>query len=266
MIFKMILPLLVLMGCSEAKENQFVVVVPSFNNSAWYQKNLDSIFSQTEPNYRVIYVDDQSSDGTADLVEAYVKEKGQEHRFTLIRNTKRVLSLANLYTAISLCDPLEIVVELDGDDWFPHPGVLSHLAKVYKDPNVWVTYGQFQYYPDNSPGWASEVPIEVIRNNGFREHTWSTTALRTFYATLFQRIKKEDLMCHGKFYAMAGDLAHMFPITEMAGEHILFIPDVLYIYNVSTQVNDGAIDPEYQQHLGLTIRDKEKYPRLNSLY
>jgi len=37
---------------------------------------------------------------------------------------------------------------------------------------------------------------------------------------------------------MAGDLAYMWPIVEMAGNHSRFISEVLYVYNVVTPLND----------------------------
>src|SRR3989304_2120498 len=55
------------------KEKHFVVIVPSYNNKDWYQKNLDSIFMQKYTNYHVVYIDDVSTDGTGDLVEKYVQ-------------------------------------------------------------------------------------------------------------------------------------------------------------------------------------------------
>lgn len=241
------------------KEKAFVVVIPSYNNKAWYQKNLDSIYSQKYSNYRVIFIDDASPDGTGELVKAYVKEKKQEFRTTLIQNEKRKGALANNYQAIMSCKGREIVVEVDGDDWLYCDQVLAYLNKIYSDPDVWVTYGQFSFHPQECVGWVEEVPENIIKNNIFRQHRWLTTHLRTFYAGLFHKIKKEDLLLDGEFFSMAGDLAHMFPIIEMAGPHIRFIPDVLYVYNVATQMNDHYIDASLQDKLGMIIRWRVRY-------
>lgn len=244
---------------NDPHEKPFVVVIPSYNNKKWYQRNLDSVLSQEYHNFRVIFVDDASPDGTGNLVQEYIKERGQAHRVTLIQNEKRAGALANNYKAIWLCNPREIVVELDGDDWIENPHVLQYLNKLYQDPDVWMTYGQFIYHPDSIIGWTAEVPKEVVASNSFREHRWLTTHLRTFYAGLFQKINKEDLLLDGEFFPMAGDLAHMFPIVEMAGKHSRFIPDILYVYNVDTQMNDHYQDPNYQDKLGMIIRYRKKY-------
>jgi len=46
-----------------------VVVIPSFNNARWCRRNLESVLDQAYPLYRVIYIDDASTDGTPDLVD-----------------------------------------------------------------------------------------------------------------------------------------------------------------------------------------------------
>lgn len=248
------------------EEKPMVIVMPSYNNRHCYQKNIDSALSQNYKNFRIIYIDDDSPDGTGMFVQNYLKRVDKENRVTFIQNEERRGALANVYQGIGLCRPNEIVVNMDGDDWFPHGEVLSKLNRVYADPNVWVTYGQFVYYPCGSRGWAAEVPQSIVEKNGFREHTWVTTALRTFYAGLFHKIELEDLLHEGDFFPMAGDLAYMWPILEMAGMHSRFIPEVLYVYNVATPLNDIKLDPEYQQHLGLLTRARKKYDRLKRPY
>lgn len=238
-------------------ENRFVVVIASYNNQEWVKQNLDSVFEQNYKNYRIIYIDDCSLDGTGQLVENYIKEKKRESQVTLIRNEKRVGALANHYKAIHLCDPSEICVILDGDDWLYHSAVLDRLNKEYSDPDVWMTYGQFMY-KDGIKGWGEQLPQEYLESNRAREYLWVTTALRTFYAGLGQKIHKEDLYDEGDFFRITGDLALMFPIFEMAGKHSRFIPDILYVYNVTPQ-NDTILEKDKQFQTGLVIRKRTRY-------
>lgn len=248
-----------------AEEKAMVVVIPSYNNKEWYKKNLDSVLSQNYKNFRVIVIDDASPDGTGPAIKAYIHQRKEEGRVTFIQNKKRVGALANEYKGIWLCKPSEIVVNLDGDDWMAHDRVLEKLNRVYADPDVWVTYGQFVYHTGD-PGWAAQVPEHIIEKNEFREYTWVTTAMRTFYAGLFHKIKKEDLLYQGEFFQMSGDLAYMFPIVEMAGKHSRFISDVLYVYNVETPINDIKKDPTTQQNLGFIIRERKRYEPIAKPY
>jgi hypothetical protein len=156
------------------------------------------------------------------------------------------------------------VLLVDGDDTLAHCDVLKYLNTVYQDSNVWLTYGQFQWFPANIPGFAREIPPGVLENNTIREHRWLTTHLRTFYAGLFQRIKKDDLLWKERFFPMAWDLGIMFPMIEMAAFRTKFIPDVLYLYNTANQINDSKVNLDLQGEIDTFIRHKERYQPISS--
>src|SRR5438067_1329618 len=90
-------------------EKAFVVIIPSYNNIQWYTQNLDSILSQEYGNFRVIFIDDASTDGMGTAVAKYLKEKRLTKRVHFIQNEKRIGALENLYHAIMSCDPHEII-------------------------------------------------------------------------------------------------------------------------------------------------------------
>jgi glycosyltransferase involved in cell wall biosynthesis len=46
---------------------RMVIVIPSYNNRHWYRQNLGSVCAQAYDNFRAIYVDDGSSDGSSPL-------------------------------------------------------------------------------------------------------------------------------------------------------------------------------------------------------
>lgn len=249
-------------------KKSFVIIIPSYNNKYWYQKNLDSVFRQQYNNYRVIYIDDYSSDKTGQLVELYLKERKQEYRTTLIKNNERKRALANIHGAVHSCKPEEIIVCLDGDDFLAHENVLNHLNNIYQNTNIWLTYGQYKWYPYSRDGdWGcAPIPDDVIQQNIFRESRYYTSHLRTFYAALFHKIKKEDLLYDGDFFPVTGDLAVMLPMIEMAGFHSKFIPETLYIYNDASSINDYKINTTLQVQFDHYIRSKEKYQKLDKLW
>ncbi len=46
-----------------ADPKQFTIVIPSYNNIEYYERNLESILNQDYADYRVYYIDDASTDG-----------------------------------------------------------------------------------------------------------------------------------------------------------------------------------------------------------
>jgi glycosyltransferase involved in cell wall biosynthesis len=249
-------------------EKPMVVVIPSYNNMKWYEKNLVMLAAQNKKysNWRAIYIDDCSKDGTGAAVEKYIADNNLSNKITLIKNAENHGALYNLYHAIHSCKNDEIIVTLDGDDWFPDNEVLKYLNEVYQDGEVWITYGQYLEYPSGKIGtYCEQIPNFVIEQNSFRNYKWVSSHLRTFYAGLFKKIKKEDLMFDGKFYPMTWDLAMMFPMFEMAGFHAKFINKVLYIYNFTNPISDWRKDTQLILSLEKQIRKKEKYKRIDSI-
>lgn len=241
-----------------------VVVIPSYNNAEYYKRNLASVFEQDyKGNFSIIYIDDHSTDGTGDLCEAYIKEKTQGHRTILIKNVKNLGAMANWYSAISSCDPQSIIVNLDGDDHLAKKSVLSLINKIYDKHDVLVTYGSYQRFPYRKKDciYSRPIPKSIARGRAYRKMKLFTLShLRTYKAFLFQAIKKEDFMFEGKFFDTSCDLAMMYPIAEMAGNRIMYVPDVLYIYNLATLLNDESIKRARQRQCGLFLRQRPMYP------
>ncbi len=249
----------------KATQPSFVIVISAHNTKDWYEQNLDSVLTQTYPNYRVIYIADGSTDKSEELVENYIKENEKEDLVTLIKNQERRGHLACTCQAVFSCREDEIVVELDGTDWLANEEVLSKLSELYTDPNVWMTYGQFTYYPDFWEGFASPIPKETIEKNDFRSLHGCVSHLRTFYAGLFQQIKKEDFLDGEKFFPRADDLAYIIPMLEMAGTHSRFVPEVLYVLNYSAGANSEKSPCDLEAVMDKKIRSKEKYSPLPEL-
>ncbi len=197
---------------SHAEEKPFVIVITSHNNKGWYQKNLDSVFNQNYHNYRIITVSDGSTDGSNTLIENYVREHGQEDRVLFYNNQIQKGQLASACQAIFPCKENEIIIELNGNDWLAHPDVLSKLNEIYADPDVWMTYGQY-------PSELKKITLQDFRS---------------FYASLFQAIKKGDFLDDGKFLPASNGCTYLIPIREMAGDHSKPVSEVLYVKNDQT--------------------------------
>jgi glycosyltransferase involved in cell wall biosynthesis len=267
-----------------------VVVIPSYNNINWLHNNLRSVLQQQYGNFRIIYIDDHSADGTGVAVEKYLHENevdyreivfddssmttlqdavyafglqvnSEKHKFTLVRNVNRCGALANLYRAIHSSQPNEIIVTVDGDDWLYHDKVLEQLNEVYSSAEIWFTHGTLIEYPWGNVTWCEPVKPDYIARNAFREFK-CPSHLRTFYAWIFQKIPLDDFLYEGDFFPMAWDMAIMFPIAEMSGERHAFIKEVNYVYNMANHINDNKVDPGLQNLLDHIIRTKPRYQRL----
>ncbi len=245
------------------EEKRIVVIIPSFNNKKWYQWNLDSVLSQRYENYRVIYIDDASTDGTGELVQEYLERSKQKHRVTFMRNYSNQGALYNLYHATHSCRDDEIMVTVDGDDALAHTEVLMRINNEYQNPRVWLTYGQYKIV-SGGIGCSHQYTESVIQQRNFRRYDMVPSHLRTYYAWLFKKIKIEDLQINGKFFSASQDLALMWPMLEMAGDRFKFIPEVLYLYNFNNPLSHFRKNKPVQHNSSLIIKAKEKYPYLSN--
>jgi glycosyltransferase involved in cell wall biosynthesis len=252
-------------------EHKLVVLIPSYNNKQWYQKNLGSVYAQKYDKYRVIYIDDVSADGTGELVAQYVKDNHQENRTMLIKNKVRTTAMENIYKTIhTYCLDDEIIVKLDGDDWFTHDNVLARINKEYADGNVWLTYGSYRDLPDHhAPDYpyCHPIPNDVVRTNRFRVadlviQGYTPGHPLTFYAWLFKHIRLKDMLYHGRYPLTAYDSSMNFYLFEMAAGHFKLIPETLYVHNCLNTINDCKVDPVAQYVVGESYRFKAPYKTL----
>ncbi len=260
----------------EAKQNKFVahkqtrfaIVIPSYNNIEYYERNLDSVLEQDYENYRVFYLDDASNDGTSQAVQEYLAEHDTHKRVSYIRNDTNHCALANLYAAAHFCDDAEVVVVVDGDDWLHDDGVLTHLDEVYVDDNVWLTFGSYIDYPGGKTGiFAKPYKASVVKKGQFRKASWGASHLRTYYASLFKKIKQEDLVdSNGSFFRASADQATMFPMLEMARERHKYISRVMYVYNRESPLNEHKVAKPRQEAIAKEIKRRPSCERLDSLF
>ena len=257
-------PLLYLGSVFADEEKPIVVIIASYNNSDWCERNLRSVFEQKYGNYRVVYIDDASTDDTLKKVTQFVKDAGQEGRFQLIHNETNRGPTENYYRAVHSCRDDEIAVIYDGDDWFLHEWVLKRLNEEYADPEVWMTYGGYLYFPIYKKGECSKrIPKKVLEKKALREHLkkkgFILSHLKTFYVGLFKQIRLEDFLIDGQFMKASWDTAAMVPMVEMSGSHAHFIKQPLYANNRANILNEDRVRFNIQQSCWEHVKEGKPY-------
>lgn len=246
--------------------NHFKIIIPFYNVEEWIKVCIRSVKAQNYQNFHCILVDDLSTDKSAEIVEEEIKN---DSRFTFIKNTEKAYALKNIYDAINFSSPddEDIIVTLDGDDWFANANVLNLLSSTYNEKGCWITYGSYAEYPSGKKGkFARQIPKQVIDSQTYRQREWCSSHLRTFKYRLWKNIKKEDLLDNkGNFYQMAWDLAFMFPMLEMSGKRSAYIEEILYVYNRANPLNDDKVNHRQQLAIEDEIRRKPVYDSLEEM-
>jgi glycosyl transferase family 25 len=222
-------------------ETKFCFVIASYNNSLNIEKNLQSIINQTYKAWRVIYINDSSTDNTEELFFNIIKTHSVESKFTYIKNDEKRFQMYSKYNAYKLVDDFEIVCLLDGDDWLNKNDVLDILVNVYSSPDVSVVTSNYNIYRkgkiiDNK--YTTNYHKHVILSKEYRNtKKWCLRHLKTGYGILFKSIPPEYLKFNDKWLEFSTDMAEMFSVLELSKGRFVVLNDILYTYNYDNSVS-----------------------------
>jgi glycosyltransferase involved in cell wall biosynthesis len=236
-----------------------IIVTTLYNAENYIERCLFSLKIQSFKDFKCYITDDLSTDKSVQLVKNYIKD---DNRFILIENKEKLYQPGNYDQVIRYnesIDDNDVIVEVDGDDWLPDMDTLKRINEVYKDNNVWIANGSFNY-STGQPGFSSK---QVIDNN-LRSSRFTASHIRTWRAFLWREIYEDDLKDeNGSYWKVTGDLSFMFPMLEMSGnEHYRFMEDVNYIYNAENPINDHKVDLSLVNEIAIKIRNLKPYDKL----
>lgn len=181
------------------KNHAFVILVIGQNNGSHVDKTLRSILSQNYENFRVIYIDDASSDGSFLQARDTIYESGRSEKVLLMQNDTPFGEDANVVHVANSCADDEILVIVNGEDFLSHEWVLQTLNQYYANPDLWMSFGG-----------SLEFPSFVKED--------SPHHLKTFYASLVKKIPEE-----------AVDMSYMSLLLQTAEGHTQHLDEILYL-------------------------------------
>jgi glycosyltransferase involved in cell wall biosynthesis len=103
------------------------VVTPFYNTAAFLRECVESVLSQTHRRFEYLLVDNQSTDGSADIAIEYARK---DPRIRVIRNEKFVAQVPNYNGALRHVSPKSAYVKVvQADDWI-FPECLARMVAV----------------------------------------------------------------------------------------------------------------------------------------
>lgn len=192
-----------------------------------------------------------------------------DRRIRIQRNEERRYSMCNIVHAIqrSNAQPEDVIVCLDGDDWFASDDALSIIADVYQRFDCWVTYGSWLSNVTGPSGQRDGMyPAYPDGTTDFRGHRFLGTAVRTWKKWLWDHLKDSDLRNDiGEYVRVSEDQMIMIPLLELCGTaRAKHIADPIMTYNklvkypiVQTLMDEGMRN-------GDLIGRRAPYPRLQN--
>lgn len=247
---------------------RYLFVVSGRNVGHLIKECIKSIERQTQafPRNRlggvaVVVIDDASDpDKRSSIVGGFYGFSDLD----LIVNTERKWALRNTVEAIQQHGrPGDVIVLVDGDDKLNSVDALVRIHAAYLG-GAWCTYGNFAT-DSNTLSWMAPYTRKVVQAGTYREAPFSASHPLTFRKELFDKIDQKDFLDDkGEWFKFAYDAALFLPMLEMARERAVYIPDPIYVYNMSVEEPERKY-PEEQTRVRDQIYAKTPYPRLDSL-
>jgi len=219
---------------NDENKKVFCFLVCGYNMQLWILFNLRSIFSQKYTNYRVVLIDDCSTDKTVENINEFVNENNLHDFVTLIINDKNYGPAYSRYVGLQQIKSNEIVVFLDGDDWLFHDQVLNLIASKY-DEGCEMTYGSFIHFTClrqlKIKGGAYDVDI----NSPKRYH------LRTGYKYLWDDMPIEYIKdSEGEYLKYCTDFNELlWGYFKIPKNKVGVIEQTLIVYNIASTTTES---------------------------
>ncbi len=243
------------------------VVVPVYNVARYLERTLNSLSNQTYPNLDIILVDDGSSDGSSDIIDAYAL---RDHRFrTIHRLSGRGVSCAR-NTAIRAARG-SWIASADSDDIVPRKAIeMLYLACV--EHNTRMSMGAYNECHTSRPlAFTRRVPAKpcVLNNAKDMQRYFLTYGAdcNHMWTKLFQR----DVFDHLRFpEGMIYEDMYMMPRIIDAAGSCTVINRVVYNYMIrrgsaSNNVNISRQMDGFRARLATVEYMQQHYPEFVGL-
>jgi len=218
-------------------ENEASVVIPCRNRVRTIGDAIRSALSQkTDFPYNVIVVDDNSTDGTADVIKSFLDDP----RLVYIPQDKSWHAIGDNWNA-AVHHPKcgRFALQLDSDDVYPGPDTVSRFVDAFRSQNCAMVIGTYRVTDIN----LNEMAPGVIAHREWTEENGHNNALRVnglgaprgFWTPLLRRIDF-PVVKYGEDYSVALRICRDWRIGR--------IYDVIYDCRRWDDNSDAALDPE----------------------
>lgn len=236
--------------------NKFTFIAPMFNASQTLHTMLHSLAGQSYENWRLILIDDVSSEEerASELVciEQFQGFKRLQGKIDVIWNKEKKWEVANVLHGISLADDDDIICRIDADDWLCELDALAMIDQVYQSSQcdiLWTAH-RWGFSDKNISG-----PMKL--NADPYQHPWVSSHLKTFRKKLINKISDENFRGEdGEYIRRAGDQAIYLPILHQTTSRV-FLPRVTYHYTIDdvpeTYQTDDAV---FQRDEAVFLRER----------
>lgn len=173
--------------------------IPTYNRAALIGRAVESALQQNHPNVEVLISDNASTDGTAEICEAWA---AREPRVRLMRQPQNLGATANFNAVLGMAHG-SYFMWLGDDDWLDPDYVSRTLAHFQADPRLALVSGRPVYYAkgvQQGVGRMFRIEGDSALARMLRYY-WMVSDNGTFYGLM----RREHAVAGGLGNTMGGD-------------------------------------------------------------
>ncbi len=201
----------------------FSILMANYNNANFIEEAIQSFISQTYPHWKLIIVDDASTDNSIEKIKPYLKD----NRIKLIIHKKNLGYGGALKTAAD--NALNIVLAIFDSDDKLHESAFEVIAKAYKyNPEYGFIYSTYWVCDFNLKNPQITKWVGLIEPNKTNLHKIKVSHFKTFRRDVYRKTKGFD-----QNQKSAVDKDIIFKLEEVS--KLKFIDKPLYYYRSHEQ-------------------------------
>ncbi|MGL4183888.1 MAG: glycosyltransferase family 2 protein [Metamycoplasmataceae bacterium] len=223
-------------------KNKVSILIPCYNSEKTIKKCLDSISEQTYQNFKIIIVNDGSTDNTEKIISNYNDER------IVLKNQENLGLSVTRNVLLDLVDtPYFFFV--DSDDYIDKNLIQKNIDEINKNNELdLIFFYAYNVVNNKNKKWFVMKPKKKIITKEQYLKSNIVFAWNIFYRTSFVKNNKLSFNDKYRFFEDAGSLNYWFLLTEK----IAIINERLYYY-----INDGS---------SLSRDKKMPYEKVNFAY
>ena len=163
--------------------------------------------------------------------------------------------LGNRFIGMSKYCKGDIVVDLSINGELVGRQVLKVINSHYRDESVWGIYSNhiILNHEKNRPeaGYSESILPHLLEKGKYRtaEMYWVTGPLRTFKKSILAQVPPTRYQSpSGEYFSDAGERFLFYDIVELAGNHLKYIPDCLYLHKEPTVDECTRAEQNYHEY------------------
>ncbi len=174
---------------TKSKEGLVSIIVPVYNIQKYIRETMDCVRQQTYSQWELLLVEDGSSDGTAEVITAYMEET-QDERIHLIRQPSNMgAAKARNRGLKEACG--QYIAYLDADDlWMPEK--LERELAFMKEKQAAFAFTGYEFADEEGNGTGKVVRVPETLT--YQEALKNTTIFTTTVMFDTQKIEKDLLI------------------------------------------------------------------------